>query len=151
MQHGPVVLAVIVDYGRRILLGRLRCFGARWQPRTFGDPIVIQLPRLGDGKSSLRDTSLEAFIDNSEIKRHGNGRGLVRTCVVELAIHHDDDGNEERLASAGKLNQPESARSQVSLLATVGLGQFLGGERSRGNRQSGQRRPEDDGSEPLAV
>ncbi len=114
---------------------------------------MIQLPGLGDGKSSLRDTSLEPFIHNSEIKRHGNRSGFIGARVVELAVQHNDDGNQPRLACAGKLNEAESARPQVSLLAAIGLGQFLRVERSAAGGHAGQEHCgcHDDGGEVLAV
>ncbi len=114
---------------------------------------MIQLPGLVDGKSPLRDASLETFINNSEIERHGNRRGLIGAGVVELAVHHNDNGNQPRLARARKLNEAESARSQIRRLATIGLCQLLRIKRSATKDHPGraQRERQDDGGEPLAV
>jgi len=132
---------------------RLRAPG---KPRSLGDPFMIQLSRLGDGKKSLRHARPESLVHDSEIKRHRNRIGLVRVGVVELAVHHDGNRNDVGLAFIGNLNQPKRARTLVCVLALVVLYQFLRmGFGGWPKADQSNRRPEsgsaDDGAEPHTI
>ena len=157
MKHGPVVLVFFFDHGRRILLGCFRRFRSRGQPGTLRDPLMVKLPRLRDGKSTLGYARAKSFVDDSEIQRHGDRRGLIRTRVVKLAVHHDRNGNDPRLALVRNLHQSQRTRSFVGLVASVLLRKGLRVKRLSSHPQADetngtrQNNGEDDDAQPHAI
>lgn len=151
-----VFVARIVDDRRSILLGLFRRFFACGHPCALGNPVMVQLARLRNGKNALRDARAKAFIHDAEIERHGNGSRMVGAGIVELAVQHDHDRDEARLALIGYLHQSERAGSLFGLFAPILLHQLrmqrngLCGEADESNRTR-QNTGEDDGAQAPAI
>jgi hypothetical protein len=118
---------------------------------------MTELSRLRNGKKALRHARVEGFVHHPKIECHRDRCGLVGTGIVKLAIHHDGNGNDARLARAGKLNQPKGAGARVGWLAPVLLDQNLRVERASPHPCPGKpgcggnKEGEDDADEPLAI
>jgi len=116
---------------------------------------VAELSRLRDGKEALRHARVKGLVNHAKIECHRDRRGLVGTGIVELAIHHDGDGNDARLARAGKLNESKRARPAISRLAPVLLDLNLRVERASSQPCPGKpgraNQYKDDASQPLAI
>ena len=155
-----IFVHAFIDHGRFILAlvrFRLRALG---QPTPLRDPFMVELSRLRDREEALRNARAEAFVNDPEIERHGDGISFIGPGIEKLAIHHDGNGNDARLAGVGNLHQSERSRAFVDVLALAMLGEFLrvGGLSGRGKQDDSNRRQnrdgdsgEDDGAEPHAI
>ena len=134
-------------------MGCFRRLHARRQPCALGNPRVIQLSRLCNGKQAIGDAGAEGLIDDPEIKRHGNWIGLVGAGIEELAVHHDGYRDHARFAALGNLHQPKRARPFVNLFALEMLREFLGVKRGAKPeaRESHDRQGGDDGGPTHAI
>ena len=94
VEHRRAVFVVVGDHGSCEFLTFVRIDRALGKPRPFCDPDMIELSGLGDGEDSLRNPGAKTFIDDPEVERHWNGRRFIGTCVVELPVQHDCDGND---------------------------------------------------------
>ena len=151
MQHGTIVIPVaLVDHGRSVFLfvGFGPC--AVGQPGAFGNPLTIELSGLRDSKKALRDAGAEGFVDDAEIERHRNRIGFIGIGIEKLAIQHDGNRNDARLAFVRDLHQAERARAVIDVLALLMLNQFLREERLRGDGEKCGRGA-DDGKKPYAI
>jgi hypothetical protein len=155
VKHRSVVLAVLFNDGRSVFLGFLRCSCSRGQPCALGDPFMVELSRLGDGKNALRYTRPERFVHDSEIQCHWDWRRVVGPGIEKLTVDHDRNGNEPRFARGRNLHQPQSTRSLVDLLAPVLLREPLRVEcprtRSETDESQGGSEREGDGAQPHAI
>lgn len=123
---------------------------------------------MRDREDPLRNARAESFINDSKIERHGYRGRFVGFGVEKLAIHHDRNRNQARLAFIADLHQSQRARALVDVLAIKVLGELLcpsrgrcesKTEKSNGRRNRRQERgmddreagSADDGMKPSAI
>ena len=158
----------LIDHRSRILASVRFRFRALGQPCSLGDPFTIELSRLRDREDPLRNARSESFINDSEIERHGYRSRFVGFGIEKLAIHHDGNRNQPRLAFIVDLYECQRARALIDVLAIEVLGQLLpvsrgrceskteksdrrrnrGPDRRKGDREEGGA---DDGVKPSAI
>ena len=111
---------------------------------------------MSNREEALRDAGAKSFVHDPEIERHWYGSRFVGLGIVELAIHHDGDGNKASLAFVGNLNQGEGTGPLVGIFARLMLREFLrvrvafdpqADEPDCRQRDEG----EDDGAKPDAI
>ena len=128
---GPVFV-IVRNHGRRILLVFLRIFAPRGKPRAFRDPVMIQLSGLRDREMPCDTPAAKAFVDNSEVESHGNGRALYEPGVIKFAVHHDGNGNDARFLPLGEsCTSPNGARPLVGGRLTSVLRRHVLGRQPR--------------------
>lgn len=122
MKHGWAVSVIVGDHWLLVLLVFRRVDRSRGKPFPFGNPGVVQLPRLCNRKEALRHAGAKTFVDDAEVESHGNGRSFVGAGVIKFSVHHDGDGNDASFAFWRKLNQSEGSRPLVNRGFTAVLG-----------------------------
>ena len=151
MQRRTVVVPpAFINHRRSVFLPVRLGLRALGKPCSLCDPLPVELPRLRNRKQALRNAGAERLVDHAEIQRHRHRVGLVGIGIVKLAVNHDRDGNDARLALVVDLNEPQRARPVIGVLALLVLGKLLPWQRlcRRANQAD---RGADDGAEALAI
>lgn len=78
-------------------------------PFAIGCPAVLGMKRPGDGENALRCTRLLDVVHSLRLQRHRNGISFVSACVIKLAVDHNCDRHEVRLAIGGEFQQTQCA------------------------------------------